>query len=89
MGLGKPDSYVAIQLNDKQSMMWGGSTEPLALCTCTSLGAINLTNNKKVVEKVRTSVPRPPALWPSRHVAQLLRHHGCTRSVTLPQIARR
>ena len=60
-GWASPDSYVAIQLNDKQSMMWGGSTEPLALCTCTSLGAINLTNNKKVVEKVRTSVPRPPS----------------------------
>jgi hypothetical protein len=30
--LGKPDSYVAIHLNDKQSMMWGGSTDPCALC---------------------------------------------------------
>jgi len=35
-----------------QSMMWGGSSEPLALCTCTSLGAINLKNNKAVVEQV-------------------------------------
>ena len=32
--------------------MWGGSSEPLALCTCTSLGAINLRNNKAVVEQV-------------------------------------
>lgn len=51
-GLGKPDSYVAIQVNDKQAMMWGGSDEPCALCTVASLGAINLKNNKAVSKDV-------------------------------------
>mmetsp|Transcript_33699 Transcript_33699/g.77004 ORF Transcript_33699/g.77004 Transcript_33699/m.77004 type:complete len:120 (+) Transcript_33699:61-420(+) len=66
-GLGKPDSYVAIQLCDKQSMMWGGSSEPLALCTCTSLGAINLQNNKAVVEQVCKALGEAPhSIKPNR-----------------------
>jgi len=36
--LGKPESYVMIQLNDKESMSFAGTTEPLAFCTLKSLG---------------------------------------------------
>jgi len=36
--LGKPESYVMIQVNDKQSMSFAGTTEPLAFCTLKSLG---------------------------------------------------
>mmetsp|Transcript_100574 Transcript_100574/g.162165 ORF Transcript_100574/g.162165 Transcript_100574/m.162165 type:complete len:120 (+) Transcript_100574:135-494(+) len=59
-GLGKPDSYVAIQINDKQTMMWGGSDEACALCTCASLGAINLANNKAVSKEVCTLLSETP-----------------------------
>mmetsp|Transcript_43674 Transcript_43674/g.106779 ORF Transcript_43674/g.106779 Transcript_43674/m.106779 type:complete len:120 (+) Transcript_43674:48-407(+) len=59
-GLGKPDSYVAIQLNDKQAMMWGGSDEPCALCQLASLGAINLANNKAVSKQVSAFLSEPP-----------------------------
>jgi len=36
--LGKPESYVMIQLNDGQSMCFAGTSEPLAFCTLKSLG---------------------------------------------------
>jgi hypothetical protein len=35
-----------------QTMMWGGSDEPCALCQVASLGAINLKNNKAVCSEV-------------------------------------
>mmetsp|Transcript_23815 Transcript_23815/g.37235 ORF Transcript_23815/g.37235 Transcript_23815/m.37235 type:complete len:207 (-) Transcript_23815:71-691(-) len=47
-GLGKPESYVAVVVADKQDMIWGGSEEPCAVGNCYSLGSINLENNKKV-----------------------------------------
>ncbi len=36
--LGKPESYVMIQLSDKQTMSFTGTSEPLAFCTLKSLG---------------------------------------------------
>uniref|UniRef100_A0A6U4IXB5 L-dopachrome isomerase n=1 Tax=Hemiselmis andersenii TaxID=464988 RepID=A0A6U4IXB5_HEMAN len=59
-GLGKPDSYVCIQLVDKQVMMWGGSTEPCALCQLVSLGAINLKNNKAISEQLAKLLVETP-----------------------------
>jgi len=50
--LGKPESYVAIAVNDGVSLIWGGEDTPAALCQLVSLGAINLDNNKKVSEGV-------------------------------------
>uniref|UniRef100_A0A0C3T590 L-dopachrome isomerase n=1 Tax=Guillardia theta (strain CCMP2712) TaxID=905079 RepID=A0A0C3T590_GUITC len=58
--LGKPDSYVAIQINDNQSMMWGGSDEPCALCQLASLGSINGKNNKAVSKEVCNLLQEEP-----------------------------
>eukprot|EP00667_Euglena_gracilis_P029535 EG_transcript_39264 len=45
--LGKPESYVAVQITDGAALVFGGSDAPAALCQVVSLGAINLANNKK------------------------------------------
>lgn len=45
---GKPESYVAISVTDKASMVFGGSDAPLALGCMYSLGAINKENNGKI-----------------------------------------
>lgn len=50
--LSKPESYVAVHVQDKQDVIWGGSDEPCALCKVFSLGSINLANNKKLTEEV-------------------------------------
>eukprot|EP00931_Biecheleriopsis_adriatica_P006488 TRINITY_DN107886_c0_g1_i1.p1 TRINITY_DN107886_c0_g1~~TRINITY_DN107886_c0_g1_i1.p1 ORF type:complete len:249 (-),score=41.75 TRINITY_DN107886_c0_g1_i1:166-852(-) len=44
--LGKPESYVAVSVQDGQDIIWGGSDAPCALCKVISLGSINLENNK-------------------------------------------
>ncbi|MDH5392862.1 MAG: phenylpyruvate tautomerase MIF-related protein [Gammaproteobacteria bacterium] len=36
--LGKPESYVMIQINDQQKLIFAGSHQPAALCSLTSLG---------------------------------------------------
>lgn len=50
--LGKPESYVAICVQDGQDVIWGGSDAPCALCKVCSLGSINLKNNKALTEAV-------------------------------------
>lgn len=45
---GKPETYVAVCITDKASMIFGGSTDPLALGCLYSLGAINMANNGKI-----------------------------------------
>jgi len=51
-GLGKPESYVAVCVNDGCDMIWGGEDTPCALGTLYSLGAINLENNKVVMAEI-------------------------------------
>mmetsp|Transcript_47046 Transcript_47046/g.75599 ORF Transcript_47046/g.75599 Transcript_47046/m.75599 type:complete len:101 (-) Transcript_47046:237-539(-) len=46
--LGKPESYVAVVVQDNLDIIWGGETGPAAMCQVVSLGSINLENNKKV-----------------------------------------
>jgi len=45
---GKPESYVAVCITDKASMIFGGSDAPLALGCLYSLGGINMANNGKI-----------------------------------------
>ena len=51
-GLGKPESYVSVCVNDGCDMIWGGENTPCALGNLYSLGAINLENNKKVMADI-------------------------------------
>lgn len=46
--LKKPESYVAVVAQDGLDMVWGGSDDPCALCRVTSLGSINLENNREL-----------------------------------------
>lgn len=50
--LGKPESYVAVSVQDGQDIIWGGSDSPCALCKVISLGSINLENNKALTKEV-------------------------------------
>jgi len=50
--LGKPESFVAVCVNDGCDMMWGGEDTPCALGSLYSLGAINLENNQKVMTEI-------------------------------------
>lgn len=45
--LGKPHSYIAVQVNAGQDMSFGGTDEPAALCDLTSIGALSVESNKK------------------------------------------
>jgi hypothetical protein len=51
-GLGKPESYVSVCVNDGCDMIWGGENTPCALGNLYSLGAINLENNKKIMADI-------------------------------------
>lgn len=45
--LGKPASYIAIHILADQDISFGGTTEPAALCTLMSIGALGEELNKK------------------------------------------
>jgi len=44
--LGKPVSYIAVQINYQPNMSFGGTEEPLALCDLSSIGALSKEANK-------------------------------------------
>lgn len=50
--LSKPESYVAVCVQDGQDIIWGGSDAPCALCKVFSLGSINLENNRALTQEV-------------------------------------
>mmetsp|Transcript_32731 Transcript_32731/g.61477 ORF Transcript_32731/g.61477 Transcript_32731/m.61477 type:complete len:216 (+) Transcript_32731:44-691(+) len=50
--LGKPESYVAVCVQDGQDIIWGGSDAPCALCKVISLGSINKDNNGALTKRV-------------------------------------
>lgn len=45
--LGKPVSYIAVQVNAKQDLSFGGTDEPAAVCDLVSIGALSKDSNKK------------------------------------------
>jgi len=45
--LGKPESYVVVQVIPDQIMSWGGATGPCGLATLMSIGALGVQENKK------------------------------------------
>ena len=50
--LGKPESYVAVSVQDGQDIIWGGSEAPCALCKVISLGSINKENNGALTKEI-------------------------------------
>ena len=49
---GKPESYVAVAMNDNASVIFGGSDAPAALGTVVSIGSINMENNGAIQKEV-------------------------------------
>lgn len=45
--LGKPESYVTVQVNGDQSIIWGGTNEPCGFATLMSIGQLGIEENKK------------------------------------------
>nr|ABM55630.1 macrophage migration inhibitory factor-like protein [Maconellicoccus hirsutus] len=45
--LGKPESYVVVQVNGDQSIIWGGTEEPCGYATLMSIGKLGIEENKK------------------------------------------
>eukprot|EP00448_Togula_jolla_P040270 CAMPEP_0170629914 /NCGR_PEP_ID=MMETSP0224-20130122/33643_1 /TAXON_ID=285029 /ORGANISM="Togula jolla, Strain CCCM 725" /LENGTH=120 /DNA_ID=CAMNT_0010957781 /DNA_START=92 /DNA_END=451 /DNA_ORIENTATION=+ len=50
--LSKPESYVAVSVQDGQDLLFGGSEAPCALCKVLSIGSINLENNRSLTQEV-------------------------------------
>jgi phenylpyruvate tautomerase len=49
---GKPESYIAVCINDKADMIFGGSDKPTCLGTMYSIGAIAVESNGKITAAV-------------------------------------
>lgn len=45
--LGKPASYIAVHIQPDQDLTFGGDSEPAALCSLVSIGALSVESNKK------------------------------------------
>ena len=52
--LGKPESYVAVCVNDGQDIIWNGEDSPCALGVVYSLGSINQSNNGALTKQLST-----------------------------------
>ncbi|OZC07814.1 putative phenylpyruvate tautomerase [Onchocerca flexuosa] len=50
--LGKPESYVAVHVNGGQAMVFGGSTDPCAVCVLKSIGCVGPNVNNSHAEKL-------------------------------------
>ncbi|XP_034546571.1 macrophage migration inhibitory factor [Notolabrus celidotus] len=45
--IGKPEQYIAVQINPDQMMLFGGKGDPCALCSIYSIGKISGAQNKQ------------------------------------------
>ncbi|KAL3998775.1 Macrophage migration inhibitory factor (MIF) family protein [Acanthocheilonema viteae] len=50
--LGKPESYVSVHVNGGQPMVFGGSTDPCAVCVLKSIGCVGPSVNNSHAEKL-------------------------------------
>ncbi|KAI0210204.1 Macrophage migration inhibitory factor [Lamellibrachia satsuma] len=61
--LSKPETYVSIYINPGQMMMFGGSTDPCALCSLNSIGQLGQEENKRctaaLMEKINRDLKIP------------------------------
>lgn len=65
--LGKPRSYIMVQINGGKQMIWGGSDEPCANCSLCSVGKINKENNTIVSDKVSKLLENKLKISPTRY----------------------
>lgn len=64
--LGKPLSYVAVQINSGQNISFGGTEKPVALCELMSIGALSTSSNKKHANTLMTLLEKELGISPSR-----------------------
>jgi phenylpyruvate tautomerase len=64
--LGKPVSYVAVQVNAGQNLSFGGTDEPAALCDLMSIGALSVESNKKHSKALMELLGKQLSIKPSR-----------------------
>lgn len=50
--LGKPESYVAVSIDDEKPLIWGGTDDPAALATLHSIGGITKQTNAAVSKEL-------------------------------------
>lgn len=62
--LGKPASYVSVQLNTNQKLSFAGTKEPAAMCELTSIGSLSVELNKQhskaIMEFLQKTLGVPP-----------------------------
>lgn len=64
--LSKPVSYIAVQVNAKQDLCFGGTNEPAALCELTSIGALSVEANKRHSKALMDLLKQQLKVEPSR-----------------------
>lgn len=64
--LGKPASYIAIQVNAGRDISFGGTDEPAALCDLVSIGALSKESNKKHSKAIMALLEKALKVPPSR-----------------------
>lgn len=64
--LSKPASYIAIHVVAGQDISFGGTSEPAALCSLTSIGALSVTSNKKHSKALMELIEKELKVSPDR-----------------------
>jgi phenylpyruvate tautomerase len=59
--------YVCVRVNPGQMMMFGGTTEPCAICELESIGAVGGAKNKKLVPPIMSHVEEALGISTSRY----------------------
>lgn len=64
--LGKPASYIAVQVNAGQDISFGGTNEAAAVCDLVSIGALSVETNKKHSKALMALLEKTLKVSPSR-----------------------
>ncbi|XP_076878489.1 macrophage migration inhibitory factor [Brachyhypopomus gauderio] len=64
--MGKPANYIAIQIIPDQMMMFGGNTDPCALCSLHSIGKIGGSMNKNYSKLLMDKLNKHLGISPDR-----------------------
>lgn len=64
--LGKPEAYIAVHLKLGESISFGGTDEPAALCDLYSIGALSVESNKRHSKAIMGLLEEALKVPPSR-----------------------
>ena len=83
--LGKPESYVQVELKTDVPMVFGGTDEPTAACTLSSIGAIGGDKNKDISAAICAHLEEYYGIQPGRCARAPSRPRGSAPSSKLPE----